>query len=132
MKSAMVAIKLPVNLTDQQFQKLSHEWDRAREAEIILPRKMNDSERDALIRFLLSKIPSDLALGALCDLAEWPGVPAELLTRLFDHGDTGCNVAVCLRDELSPALQERCRNSPDTEVREHFLARQAVLDQRKR
>jgi hypothetical protein len=93
---------------------------------------MNDSERDALMRFLLSKIPSNLALGALCDLAEWPGVPTDLLTRVFDQGDTGCKVAVCLRDDLTPALQEKCRNSPDTEVREHFLARQAVLDQRKR
>ena len=52
----MITIKLPTNPTDSQFAKLSREWDSATDAKILLPRKMSDAERDALVRFLLSKI----------------------------------------------------------------------------
>jgi hypothetical protein len=43
----MVTIRVPASPTDQQFEKLSHEWNSARDAEIVLSRTMNDSERDA-------------------------------------------------------------------------------------
>jgi hypothetical protein len=85
-----------------------------------------------LIRFLLSKIPNALAFGALSDLAEWPGAPAELLARIFDAGDTACKVAVCLRDDLTPELMQRCRTSSDPDVLEHFLTRQAWLAREKK
>jgi hypothetical protein len=44
----MVTIRLPTSPTDQQFEKLAHQWDSATDAEIALPRKMTDSERDLL------------------------------------------------------------------------------------
>ncbi len=119
----MVTIRLPTSPTDQQFEKLLRQWDSATDAEIALPRKMTNSERDALIRFLLSKIPNALAFGALSDLAERPSVPTDLLTRIFDVGDIACKVSVCLRDDLTPELIERCRASSDPNVQEHFRGR---------
>jgi hypothetical protein len=127
----MVKIELPANPTESQFEELSRQWDSTRDAEILLPPKITDAERDALIVFLLSKAPNPLALGALCDLAEWPGVPADLLARVFHQGDSACKVAVCLRDDLTPELAEKCRASADVDVREHFAARQTALAREK-
>jgi hypothetical protein len=53
------------------------------------------------------------------------GIPADLLSRLFDHGDTACKVAVCLREDLTSDLKNKCRNASHHDVREHFLTRQA-------
>ena len=126
----MTTIRLPTNPADSEFQMLSRQWSSATDAQIVLPRKMSDSERNALIRFLLSKIPDSLALGALCELAERPGVPPDLLIRVFDEGDTGCKIAVCLRDDLTAEIKEKCRSASDPDVREHFLARQTSLSRK--
>jgi hypothetical protein len=123
----VVTIRLPFNPTDKQFDRLSRQWDSTSEVSIALPDKMNDTERNSLIQYLLSKVPHAVAFGALCDLAESPGVPSDLLGRMFEQGDVACKVAVCLRDDLTPDLMERCRTSTDPDVREHFRTRQTAL-----
>jgi hypothetical protein len=84
---------------------------------------MRPSEIEAMVSFLLQKIPREFAFVLLSDLAEDSPIRADLLERIFNTGDESCQVSVCLRSDLSRRLEEECRNSQNEQVREHHDAR---------
>lgn len=43
---------------------------------------------------------------------------------IFDKGDKGCKVAICLNKNLPHKLQEHCQRSNDRDIKEHFQQRE--------
>ena len=116
-------IVVPNPLDDESFEATSSKWDRARNAMLVMPRAMSPNEMETMVRFLLGKIPRTLAFSLLSDLAEDSPIPNDILEQIFDRGDTGCKVSICLREDLKPSLERKCRDSTDESVREHYDAR---------
>lgn len=76
-----------------------------------------------MVTFLLAKAPREFACVLLSDLAEDRPMTADLLEQIFDTGDESCQVSICLRPDLSQRLEDKCRNSRNEQVLEHYLAR---------
>jgi hypothetical protein len=120
----MIQIQVPLKLADEDFESLSAKWSTARNVCIALPSNMGSKEAGALARYLLSRLPNDLAFSILADLVETKtDLPAGLLRQIFKRGDVACKVAVCSREGLSLALQKLCWDSEDPNVIEHMRAR---------
>lgn len=121
-------MRIPRHFTPKVFKQQKRIWDsRRRNVNINIPEDLSETEVEQLFEFLLSTLPNDFAFWVLEDIAESNDVPMSLLERLFDYGDTGCNVTICLKDNLSPELLSKCALSEDVNVTEHFLAKQAYL-----
>src|SRR5260221_571398 len=118
----LLKIIVPVPLDDASFEKTARQWDRDL-AHSALPPSMTPDEVETMVIFLLGKIPAELAFSVLSYLAEDSPLRGDLLEQIFDRGDTGCKVSVCLRPDLDKRLEEKCRNSPNDDVREHYQAR---------
>jgi hypothetical protein len=116
-------ILVPKELDIDEFSKLEQIWhsEEYENMSIILPENLSDVEAEQLFRFLLSVLPNELAFSLLADLAEGWNVSTSLLSELFSYGDTGCNVTICLRDNLNQELMSKCISSEDDNVKEHFL-----------
>jgi hypothetical protein len=72
---------------------------------------------------LLSMLPNNLAFGVLADLVEREDFPVVLLSEVYDKGDKACKVSICLRDNLPLEIIERCENTDDLDVHEHYMQR---------
>src|SRR6266446_5021274 len=116
-------ILIPNPLDDSSFEEASKLWDQGRDAFLTVPRSMSPHQIETMVIFLLGKIPAELAFSVLSYLAEDSPLRGDLLEQIFDRGDTGCKVSVCLRPDLDKRLEEKCRNSPNDDVREHYQAR---------
>jgi hypothetical protein len=116
----MANIKIPRKLDPATFLRLSKTYDQNRHVSIELPTGFTEAEYRDIFTLLLSQLPNELALLTLANLAELDDVPIDLLEELFDKGDTGCKVTICLRQDLNESLRDKCRNSSDSEVREHY------------
>lgn len=117
----MSIISISRNLTVNEFEKLNRIWDANKNVSILLPEEFSDVEVEQIFKLLLSRLPNEFAFCVLENVAEQQKVSVNLLRELFDHGDTGCCVTICLRDDLTGDLVERCMSSNNNEVREHFL-----------
>ena len=117
----MATVSIPRELTENEFRKLNLIWDANRNVSVQIPEDLSEADVVRIFRLLLSGLPNEFAFCVLENLAEREKISMDLLSILFDQGDTGCNVAICLRDDLSKDIVERCRSSNIEEVREHFL-----------
>jgi hypothetical protein len=123
----MIVMRIPRYFTPKVFKQQKRICDSRRNVSITIPEDLSEIEVEQLFEFLLPTLPNRFAFWVLGDIAESYDVPMPLLERLFDYGDTGCNVTICLKDDLSQELLSKCALSEDDDVTEHFLARQAYL-----
>lgn len=123
----MTTISISRYLDKSQFEKLEKIWNAQENVNLIFPENLSAADVEHIFGLLLPTLPNDFSFCILGNLAEGKNVSTSLLARLFDFGDTGCNVSICLRDNLSEEIMERCKNSDDDDVREHFLSRQRFL-----
>jgi hypothetical protein len=120
----MAEIIFPRVIKKGEYLNFVKLWDENNNVSLVMPEKLSENEIRDLFAFLFSDLPNEFAFSVLSNLAEMKNTPMDLLEALFDRGDTGCNVTICLRSDLSGNLIERCQSSLDPEVREHFsLAR---------
>jgi hypothetical protein len=119
----MTVIQVPSCLTLTTFEVLKMRWDRNKNVTIVLPKQFSDREIECLFEFLLPTLPNQFAFCILENVIDLNNVPMPLLNKLFDYGDTGCNVTICLKDDLIPELIYKCLNSKDLNVKEHFLTK---------
>jgi hypothetical protein len=122
-KPDYLEILVPNLLDDAAFETAATQWDKADTVWATLPRPMSPHQIETMVTFLLRKIPREFAFVLLSDLAEDRPMRADLLEQIFDTGNESCQVSVCLRSDLDERLEEKCRNSPNEQVREHHEAR---------
>ena len=119
----MSNILIPRDLTLNEFEKLNQIWDANKNVSLQLPEEFSDVEMEQIFKLLLTRLPNEFAFCILENFAEQQKISMDLLGELFDHGDTGCCVTICLRDDLTHDFVERCVSSNINEVREHFLSK---------
>ena len=69
-------------------------------------------------------LPNDLAYSILSEIAAYENLNEELMQLIFEKGDKGCKVAICLNKNLPHKLQEHCKRSSDGDIKEHFQQRE--------
>ena len=106
----------------RDFEKLSNIW-LASET-IFLRLDIKPSDIEIIINELLEKLPNDLAYSILSEIAAYENLNEELMQLIFDKGDKGCKVAICLNKNLPHKLQEHCKRSSDRDIKEHFQQRE--------
>lgn len=99
------------------FEKLSKTWETSSNIAIRLDIEQVDVE--PIVKELLGKLPNDLAYCIMSEIAEFEHLDAELMWLIYNTGDTGCKVAICLRDDLPQALKKCCEQSNDINIQQH-------------
>ncbi len=99
------------------FEKLSKTWETSSNIAIRLDVEQTDVE--PIVKELLGKLPNDLAYCIMSEIAEFEHLEAELMRLIYNTGDTGCKVAICLRDDLPQDLKKCCEQSNDINVQQH-------------
>jgi hypothetical protein len=113
-------LNIPKHLNQLTFENLSHTYNSNDDVIIILPQNISLEEMREMALFLLSQAHSDLRNLLLADLVEADNFPCDLIEDVFSSGDTGCRVAVCLRNDLSDRLTDLCFQSNDENVLSHL------------
>lgn len=76
------------------FKRLSDIWDTS--TNITLRIDIKPQDFDLVVRSLISYLPNDLAYSILSEIAAYENLNEELMQLIFDKGDKGCKVAICL------------------------------------
>ena len=121
----MENIELTSETNDIQFRELETIWQASPNAYISITAESVE-EKNKLAAFLLSKLPSDLAVCVLADLAESEDLDDSLTLQIFKKGDTACKVAIALRENLSSALHKLCERENNPAVAEHFKQKHLI------
>ncbi|EHK0946867.1 hypothetical protein [Citrobacter farmeri] len=108
MKDKMIYIVITPDLTKEKWITFCNRWDN--QSNISLDTSLINS-REAIeyiagIAFINKG--RDLSLSVMANLAEKKLTPETLLEMIFDIGDQACKEAVCLRDDLSDDLKNKC------------------------
>lgn len=121
MKDFVINIKEGVDF--KTLKKMELIWSKNENVSLIIS-EMHPAEVQRIFEFLTPKLPNIFYSSVLETLAERASTPVEILEVLFDSEDEGCQLSICMRDDLTDNLLVKCRNSPFAEVREHFIRRQ--------
>ena len=81
------------------FKRLSDIWDTS--TNITLHIDIKPQDFDLVVRSLISYLPNDLAYSILSEIAAYENLNEELMQLIFDKGDKGCKVAICLNNVSS-------------------------------
>ena len=101
------------------FERLSNIWTTSENIFLCLDIKQSDIE--FITNELLKKLPNDLAYSIMSELAETEGLDDNLMRLIYENGDKGCKVAICLRDDLAQELRDCCERSDDIDIRDHYM-----------
>lgn len=99
------------------FEKLSKTWEIS--SNIAIRLDVEQTDVGPIVKELLGKLPNDLAYCIMSEIAEFKHLDDELMRLIYNTGDTGCKVAICLRDDLPQDLKKRCEQSNDINVQQH-------------
>jgi hypothetical protein len=113
-------LNIPKHLNQIIFENISQTYSNNDDVIILLPQKLSPEEIREITLFLLSQVYNDLRNILLADLVEADNFPSDLIEDVFISGDTGCRVAVCLRNDLSEHLIDLCFQSNDENVLSHL------------
>jgi hypothetical protein len=94
---------------------------------------MSEDEIRNLFSLLIPFLPCEfceIILGELCEMNE---TPSDLLEEIIKipMNTNACMFSICLRDNLNDFLSNKCVNSDDELIREHYLQRQSCRDKEK-
>ena len=104
------------------FKRLSNIWNTSNN--ITLRLNIRQQDFDFVVRYLISYLPNDLAYSIMSEIAECENSDEELMRLIYDKGDKGCKVAICLNKNLSQELQKCCKLSNDIDIKEHYQQRE--------
>ena len=112
---------LNINKTNilHDFKRLSNIWDSTEN--ITLQLDIKQSETKTVVRALTSYLPNDLAYSIMSEIAENEKLDDDLMQLIFEKGDKGCKIAICLHEDLPQELKERCVQSADIDIKEHYM-----------
>lgn len=118
-------LNVPRVLNQALFERLSSHFANTQNITLSLDADLSVDEIRDLVLFLLRQEPGDLRNLLLADLVEYQNFPADLIEDVFYKGDISCRVAISLRDDLSPHLEELCAHAAEADVRNHYASRKA-------
>lgn len=119
-----IIIKVPETFTDENFSKMAKTWDTAKDVGYEMPEFSSNENLRQFSWKVIDKLPNSFASTLASEIAEMDDkIDEDVLLEIFDKGDTGCRVSVCLRDDLTDRLKERCRFTRDENVRDHLVAK---------
>ncbi len=123
----MKVLHINKNKIENDFKKLSNIWNSSNNITL----RLNIKERDfgLVVQILIKYLPNELAYSIMSEIAEYENLDKELMQLIYDKGDKGCKVAICLNKNLGQELQECCKQSIDIDVKEHY--QQRLLNQNK-
>ena len=104
------------------FKRLSDIWDSSNN--ITLSLNIRQQDFDFVVRRLITSLPNDLAYSIMSEIAECENLNEELMQLIYEKGDKGCKVAICLNKNLSQELQNYCEQSNDVDIKEHYQQRE--------
>lgn len=119
-------IRIPFDMTEDYFKEITAKWISANNASLEIPLNLTPEVSNKLIKFLLNMLPNDLASTILTDLMDREETPMGLLESNFEYFDTGLQVAICTRKNLSGELISKCLSSLNSDVIEHIVFDNAV------
>ncbi len=120
-------LELPRRLDDlAQVRDYAKTWSESDDVRYELPDNLSREEIASYFSTLMPLLPDDFANSVLADLAEHPNTDPSWLENLFELGDTGCKVGICLRADLSRELLDRCLRETSTDLLEHVVFNDAV------
>lgn len=93
------------------FNKFSLEWESNSEIELIT--KVNASDTALVVPKLIEELPKELANYILADLLELPDFPIKYLREIYEKGDKGCKVSICLRQDIPQEITIMCEKSTE-------------------
>ncbi|MFP3765054.1 hypothetical protein [Prevotella intermedia] len=107
------------------FKRLSNIWNTSNN--ITLRLNIRQQDFDFVVRSLIKYLPNDLAYTIMSEIAECENLNEELMQLIYDKGDKGCKVAICLNKNLSQELQKCCKQSNDIDIKEHYQQRECQM-----
>ena len=121
-ESAMKVLHINKTKIVYDFKRLSNIWNTSNN--ITLRLNIRQQDFDFVVRYLISYLPNDLAYSIMSEIAECENLDEELMRLIYDKGDKGCKVAICLNKNLSQELQKCCKLSNDIDIKEHYQQRE--------
>jgi hypothetical protein len=118
-KKAMKVLNINKTNILHDFKRLSDIWDSTEN--ITLQLDIKQSETKTVVRALTSCLPNDLAYSIMSEIAENEKLDDDLMQLIFEKGDKGCKIAICLHEDLPQELKERCVQSADIDIKEHYM-----------
>lgn len=108
MKDKMIYIVITPDLTKEKWITFCNRWDN--QSNISLDTSLINSREaiEYIVGIAFLNKGRDLSLSVMANLAEKKLTPETLLEMIFDIGDQACKEAVCLRDDLSDDLKNKC------------------------
>jgi hypothetical protein len=119
-------IRIPFDMTEDYFKEINAKWNSAKNVSLEIPLNLTPEVSNKLIKFLLKMLPCDLASTILADLVDREETPIKLLESNFEYFDTGLQVSICTRKNLSRCLINKCLSSLDSDVIEHIVFHKAI------
>lgn len=120
-------IRVPGKIEDEAvIEAWQAQWDQASSIEVELPDKLADHEARHLYDIFVKHRRNVVAMEVLFALAEHPDTPSDVLRLIYQNGDTGCQVSVCLRPDLPRDLVAQCLESTSLDVLEHVIFSERV------
>jgi len=107
------------------FKRLSNIWNTSNN--ITLRLNIRQQDFDFVVRSLIKYLPNDLAYSIMSEIAECENLNEELMQLIYDKGDKGCKVAICLNKNLSQELQKFYKQSNDIDIKEHYQQRECQM-----
>jgi hypothetical protein len=124
MKKIIVDKDLIIN----HFFEANKKWTSEDNMELIT--KIDEQDLNLVVPKLIDLLPKELANSILSDLLERPSFPIQYINQIYNKGDKGCKMTICLRDDLPIDIANMCENSLDKDIKTHFINRKNFLNKK--
>jgi len=107
-------IVLSPNHTAEQFVRFARIWNDEVFARVELSGELSESDLEQLTARAIALKPDDFADVVLELIASCPAATADVLHRIYRHGDQGAREALCEREDLDADLRTACIRAMQT------------------
>ncbi len=105
----MNVVRIPINLTEEDFLNLSIEWDKTIDCYVDFSDVKDIKDLIHCAEIALAWPNKKLSFAILEYVAEQKEMPVGILRLILEVGDQGCKEAVCLRNNLDDKLILLCK-----------------------
>ncbi|MCK9532161.1 MAG: hypothetical protein M0R77_16610 [Gammaproteobacteria bacterium] len=107
-------IVLSSNHTAEQFVRFARIWNDEVFARVELAGELSEADLEQLTARAIALKPDDFADVVLELIASSPAATADVLHRIYRHGDQGAREALCEREDLDADLRAACARAMQT------------------
>jgi|GEM_PF-1033447 len=105
----MTTLLISKDLDETVFRTLQSIWNSNQHVEFIFAKDISYTEINKIFKFLLSILPNSFAFSILENIADEYQIHMDLLEELLEFGDIGCNETICMRNDLSINVINKCK-----------------------